>query len=360
MSDHLQTVDHGYIRYANCWEDADVLLQGLTVQPGDSCLSIASGGDNSFALLAFDPKVVVAVDVNIVQLHVCELKKEAIYRMEYAEFLEFIGVKPLDPIERINRFRELSKNLPKTTMEWWTKEEELIGNGIIHAGKFERYFSLFRRKIMPLIHRQSKIDQLLINRTAAEQKKFYAKKWDTWRWRIFFRFFFSRFVMGHVGRDPKFLKEVDISVSKFILSRSSQHLASVDCQQNYFLRYIFHEEFGDHLPFYLRKDNYGKIKKNIDRIAFRNCLLEDATAEFGKMDCLNLSNIFEYMDSEYFTTTGKKLADLCNPNARVAYWNLMVPRSLQSILPLAFELSTTHRGTDMGFFYRHFETVLRK
>ena len=33
------------IRYAQCWEDADVLLQGLDVQPGDHCLSIASAGD---------------------------------------------------------------------------------------------------------------------------------------------------------------------------------------------------------------------------------------------------------------------------------------------------------------------------
>ena len=40
------------IRYAQCWEDADVLLAGLDVKPGDTCLSIASAGDNALALLA--------------------------------------------------------------------------------------------------------------------------------------------------------------------------------------------------------------------------------------------------------------------------------------------------------------------
>ena len=38
------------IRYAQCWEDADVLLDALQVEPGDTCLSIASAGDNTLAL----------------------------------------------------------------------------------------------------------------------------------------------------------------------------------------------------------------------------------------------------------------------------------------------------------------------
>ena len=33
------------LRYAQCWEDADILLAGLDVQPGDSCFSIASAGE---------------------------------------------------------------------------------------------------------------------------------------------------------------------------------------------------------------------------------------------------------------------------------------------------------------------------
>ncbi len=43
------------IRYAQVWEDADILLEGLDVQPGDVCVSIASAGDNALALLTRDP-----------------------------------------------------------------------------------------------------------------------------------------------------------------------------------------------------------------------------------------------------------------------------------------------------------------
>ena len=39
------------IRYAQVWEDADILLDGLDIQPGDVCVSIASAGDNALAML---------------------------------------------------------------------------------------------------------------------------------------------------------------------------------------------------------------------------------------------------------------------------------------------------------------------
>ena len=37
-----------FIRYANCWEDADILSEALDVAENKKFLSIASAGDNSF------------------------------------------------------------------------------------------------------------------------------------------------------------------------------------------------------------------------------------------------------------------------------------------------------------------------
>src|SRR4029434_2763681 len=56
--------DFSQIRYAQCWEDADVLLEALAIQPGEVCLSIGSAGDNTLALLAREPARVIAVDLN--------------------------------------------------------------------------------------------------------------------------------------------------------------------------------------------------------------------------------------------------------------------------------------------------------
>src|SRR5438094_5780609 len=86
--------DFSGIRYAQCWEDADVLLQGLDVQPGDTCLSIASAGDNALALLTRSPSRVIALDLSPAQLACLELRVAAYRELSHPELLELIGSAP--------------------------------------------------------------------------------------------------------------------------------------------------------------------------------------------------------------------------------------------------------------------------
>ena len=51
-SEAAANADFNIIRYAQVWEDADILLEALDIQPDDECLSIASAGDNALAMLA--------------------------------------------------------------------------------------------------------------------------------------------------------------------------------------------------------------------------------------------------------------------------------------------------------------------
>src|SRR3954465_10372273 len=86
--------DFSGLRYAQCWEDADVLLDALDVRPGDVCLSIASAGDNTLALLTRDPARVVAVDLSPAQLACLELRVAAYRALGHAELLELLGSAP--------------------------------------------------------------------------------------------------------------------------------------------------------------------------------------------------------------------------------------------------------------------------
>lgn len=81
------------VRYANCWEDADILCTALAVRPGARILSIASAGDNALALLAEGAQV-VAADLSLAQLACLELRVAAFRRLEYEELLAFLGVRP--------------------------------------------------------------------------------------------------------------------------------------------------------------------------------------------------------------------------------------------------------------------------
>src|SRR5919108_4117942 len=91
QSEAALRADFTDIRYAQVWEDTDVLREGLAVKPGHVCLSIASAGDNALALLIDDPARVIAVDLSPAQLACLELRVAGFKVLSHAELLELIG-----------------------------------------------------------------------------------------------------------------------------------------------------------------------------------------------------------------------------------------------------------------------------
>lgn len=352
MTDQLGKVRHDYLRYANCWEDADVLLEGLAVQPGDNVLSIGSAGDNSFSLLTQHPHLVLAVDVNLVQIQLIELKKAAFLNLDYHEFLRFLGFK-----EEQNRQALFDKlELTDSLKEFWLERWPLLEGGIIYQGKFENYFRLFRTKVLKLIHGSSKIDTLFQEKPEMEQSEFYQKTWNNTRWKWLFKLFFSKFMMGRFGRDPAFLKEVDIQVGKHIYQKAAAHLSSVNCQKNPFLRFMLKGHFGNRLPHYAREEHFELIKSRCGHLQTHYGLAETALAKHPdlRFQRFNLSNIFEYMPAQLFESVAQQLVEYGSPNARYAYWNLMVPRRMSDInssLEHDKNLSSELSQKDHGFFY---------
>lgn len=353
-------VSFDFIRYANCWEDADILLEGLKPKAGEKILSIGSAGDNSFSLLTCDPEIVVAVDVNKIQLHLIELKKICIIALEYNELLAFLGFRASS--NRVETFNILKSKLSEDARLYWEHHIAQIEKGVISEGKFEHYFQLFSQKILPWIHNKRTTEALLKPKSAAEQADFYHKNWNTWRWRLLFKIFFSRYVMGKYGRDPEFLKQVKIPVGEFIFQKAAHHLQSVGAQQNFMLRYNLTGNFGDLLPHYLQPENLQKVKANIHKLHIVEGYAEAAIQDFGPFHCMNLSNIFEYMDSNLFEATANQLLEGTMPNGRLAYWNLMVPRQISERFPTKATYqnsSKTLSEIDKGFFYNQFIVDLK-
>ncbi len=360
MGKLTENVAFDFIRYANCWEDADILGKALSPKVGSKILSIGSAGDNSFSMLCFDPELVVAVDINKTQLYLIELKKIVMQEFDYGEVIFFLGFR-LAFYKNKNRlalFDKIKSKLSDETRQYWEKNSEQIGRGVINEGKFEKYFQKFSRYILPLIHSKKTVEQLLTSKSAEAQAAFYDAHWNTWRWRLLFKLFFSKYVMGKYGRDPEFLKQVNVSVGDFIFQRAEQHLKSTHAQENFILRYNLTGSFAFLLPNYLQPDNFDKIKQNLSKLHIFEGYAEAAIEKYGTFDSMNLSNIFEYMDAALFQKTASSLLEGTNPGGRLAYWNLMVPRRISEILPSQIkplsQLSTALSQEDKGFFYGGF------
>ncbi|HEY9699556.1 MAG TPA: DUF3419 family protein [Trichocoleus sp.] len=350
--------DFSRIRYAQCWEDADILLTALQIQPGDVCLSIASAGDNALALLTQNPDRVIALDLSPAQLACLALRVAAYRELEHSELLVLMGSKAGQ--NRQTLYQRCRSLLSAEAQYFWDNHTDEIDRGIGAAGKFERYFALFRERILPFVHSTDRIYQLLQGGTLEQRQAFYDQKWNTWRWRLMFRFFFSRFVMGRAGRDPSFFKYVEGTVADRIFQRTQYALTQLNPAENPYLQWILTGHHLTALPYSLRLENFDLIRQNLDRLEWHCCSVEDSLNQIGEasIDRFNLSDIFEYLSEDNYQQILQRLVKAGRTGGRFAYWNMLAPRSrpetMQHQLKSLPDLAQTLHAQDKAFFYRSF------
>ncbi len=353
-----QRADFSHIRYAQCWEDADILVEALDPKPGQVCLSIASAGDNAFALLSRAPARVIALDLNPAQLACLELRVAAYRSLQHGELLELIGSVP--SLRRDGLYQRCRRALSSPVRAFWDAHPGEIARGIGGAGKFENYFAVFRRFVLPLVHSRARVTQLLRGGSPEVRNRFYREHWNSLRWRLLFRVFFSRFMMGRLGRDPSFFRYVEGSVAARIFARAQHALTELDPADNPYLQWILTGQHQTALPFALRAENFDKIRHHLDRLEWWRMPLEDFLAEAGPraIDHFNLSDIFEYMSPENYHALLARLVAAGRPGGRLAYWNMLAPRSRPESMagelrPLD-DLAARLHGEDKAFFYSRF------
>jgi S-adenosylmethionine-diacylglycerol 3-amino-3-carboxypropyl transferase len=350
--------DFTQIRYAQCWEDADILLDALDIRDGDTCLSIASAGDNSLSMLARGADRVIALDLNPAQLACLALRIAAYRTLEHGELLELIGSTSSD--RRPALYARCRGGLPADARAFWDAHPEQVAAGIGAAGKFERYFRTFRQWVVPLIHPRRRVDQLLADKPLDARRAYYREAWDTARWRLMFRLFFSRTVMGRFGRDPAFFRYVEGSVAERIAERSRHALAELNPADNPYLQWILTGRHTTALPHALRPENFELIRSRLDRVEYHCLSIEDYLARHAgpPIRCFNLSDIFEYMSPANYHALLAAILSRAAIGGRLAYWNMLVARSRPDALadrlrPLP-DLSQRLLLQDKAFFYSRF------
>jgi len=323
MSSEIQDrADFSKVRYGQCWEDAGILCEALKAHEGRRCLSIGSAGDNSFALLAAGASHVTAVEMNPAQIACIELRKDAYLTLDYPNFLKSVTAS---------------------------------------RGKFENYFEIFRTRVLPLAHSKMRVSKLLKPRDREARESFYNETWNTWRWRAIFKVFFSRFMMGRLGRDPAFFDYVSGSVADRILERARYALVELDPSTNPYLHWILTGSYGKNLPLALREESFLKIRKALleNRFSIVEGSIEEClSGQEQRYDAFNLSDIFEYMSEDSTESLLRKIILGSNKGARLAYWNMLAPRSRPE--SLANQLASCDAEADrlfkkdQAFFYSKF------
>lgn len=345
------------IRYAQVWEDADILVEALAPGPEDIVVSIASAGDNALALLASGCRRVIAVDLNPAQLACVRLRVAAYEKLSHTELLELMGSR--DSRRRAKLLDHALESLPGSDRELWRRHrDDVAAYGIGGVGKFERYFRLFRTRVLPMVHTRRTIAALLEPKARDERREFYDRRWNTLRWRTMLKGFFSRFVMGRLGRDPAFFEHARGSLSDQVAALTRRAFVDQDPSANPYLHWILTGSHGATLPRALRSEHFEAIRANLGRLEVRLGTIEALAGQDVRADRFNLSDIFEYMSADGHREAYAAVLGIANPRARIAYWNMMVPRRVPARLADRVErldaIESRLAAQDKAFFYRDF------
>lgn len=346
-----------HIRYAQLWEDADVLCAALPQRPGSTLVSICSAGDNALAMLLLDPARVVVVDLSPAQIACLRLRIAAFRTLAHPEFLELFGARPSQQRGALLD-RVLANCDAETRTLWSSLRPDVVAHGAGGVGKFERYFRIFRRYLLPLVHSKLTLDDTFVSRPKPKREVFLNTRFNTWRWKLLLNVFFSRFMMGRMGRDKAFFDHVEGSVAQHVARRIRHAAVTCDPADNPYLHWILLGGHGKALPMTWRPEHFATIRNRLDRLDIRLGSLEAFVSTGEKADGFNLSDIFEYMSADMFAQVYGAILAASHPGARLVYWNMMVPRRV----PAAFRDKVTTRSADearlklqdKAFFYSDF------
>jgi S-adenosylmethionine-diacylglycerol 3-amino-3-carboxypropyl transferase len=346
------------IRYAQLWEDADVLIGALPQQPGTTLVSICSAGDSALSMLTLDPARIVVVDLSKAQISCLLFRIAAMRELEQQEFLRLIGSR--QGTDRDALFDRVMRRLPQDEQAFWqVRRADVIAHGAGGVGKFERYFRMMRTRLLPLVHSRATIaDVFKPMPEKAARRRFHDKHWNSWRWRLLLQLFFSRFTMGRLGRDPAFFDHVEGSVAEHVARRIVHAAVDLEPAQNPYLHWILREGHGEALPHAWRAENYPLIRERLDRLDIRHGSLEAFVSTGEKADGFNLSDIFEYMNPDMFAQVYGSIIGASHPGARLVYWNMMVPRRAPPQFADTIERLEAEemrgKAADKAFFYSDF------
>lgn len=354
------------IDYSQCWEDPEILTEALGINKTDSILSVSSGGDNTLSLLCLGPKKIVSIDVNPVQNYLLELKLAALTNLRYHEILAFLGIE--ESKNRLEIYKKLSVHLTPQARLWWSAHPSLIEKGVINCGRFEKFLTIFRKYILPFIHSRKTIYQFTSKKSIKEQQEYYKNRWNSKRWRLYFRFASSRFMLEYFARQKRTFTYVQAKRgANNYLKRLEIKLSNVSLSSNYFMLYCLTGGYGQSVPPYLEEKNHKRYKETVSSLSIvtNDVFSYLKLAPESSISKYNLSDIFEALSSEENDKLWEEIIRTSKRGAKIAYWDNLthkpIPARFSSMVSAEKQLASELYTKDRVFFYSDFHilTILK-
>lgn len=319
--------------YAQIWEDPEVDMAALSIAPGNTVVTIASGGCNALSYLVADPAQIEAVDLNPAHVAFNRLKLTAAAQMpDYETFFRFYGAG--DDRRNLEAYRSyLRPHLDAETRDYW--------EGRTVTGR--RRLSIFHRRLyrhgllggfIGLGHTMARLygadpRGLLQARTMEDQRRFFDEtlaplfekrlvRWATGRKSTLFG-------LGIPPQQYDALSGAGSDMATILRQRVEKLACGFPLSENYFAWQAFGRGYGRDalapLPPYLSRQNFETIRDRASRISITNTSMTEFLVAKApqSVDRVILLDAQDWMTDAQLNGLWAEITRTAAPGARVIF-----------------------------------------
>jgi len=341
------TVFRGLV-YPQIWEDPNIDLEAMQVQPGQHIVAIASGGCNVLSYLTADPAKITALDLNGAHISLNKLKLCAAQNLpDYAAFHRFFG--EANSKDNVAAYQtHLRAKLDEATRNFWDsrnhfgrKRISLFANNIYEFGLLGNFIGL-THWLARLYGRDPR--EMLKAGNMAQQRDIYE--------RVLAPIFDQKFVRWLVNQ-PASLFGLGIPPAQYhalagsgvggingVLKARLERLAcDFDIQDNYFAWQAFGRSYStvpnSSRPPYLMRQNFEAVRSRADRVdvlhqSFTVFLAQNSDASLDRYVLLDAQ---DWMNDADLTELWSEITRTARPGARVIFRTAAEPSLLPGRVP---------------------------
>ncbi len=337
--------------YPQIWEDPEVDMKALRLQPDSRMIAIASGGCNVMSYLTADPAQIIAVDLNRAHVALGRLKLAAVQKLpNYDTFYRFFG----DADEKANvgaYERFLRDELDAETRSYW-EGRDVANWGRERITLFSR--DLYRHGLLGyfiglghFIARLYGVDpkHFVRTRSMEEQRSYFdtvlAPLFDKRMIRWVTSKKMSLYGLGIPPAQYEALASSgDGDMAKVLKQRLERLACGFDLKDNYFAWQAFSRGYAPEtdgssgpagpLPPYLRPEHFQTIRERAGRVSVqnRNFVERLQEEEDGSMDAYVLLDAQDWMTDAQLNELWSEITRTARPGARVIFRTAAEPTLL--------------------------------
>ena len=322
-----------HLVYPQIWEDPDVDLKALRLDPDSRVVAIASGGCNVLSYLTADPREIVAVDLNRAHVALTRLKLAGARHLPtYDVFLRFFG--HADEHANVAAYKRFLKaNVDPETRAYWEGRDQfgrrrisLFARGLYRHGLLGRFvgFGHFVARLYGIDPRKMTVMQSL-----DEQRDYFERVMAPLFDKRLIRWATSQKVSLYGLGIPPAQYDALATAGGDMASVLRERLGKLACgfpmSENYFAwqavgRSYSRSEDGP-LPLYLKRENFDAIRERAQRVKVVHGSLTDMLdAEPAEsLDAFVLLDAQDWMTDAQLNALWSSIARTARPGARVIF-----------------------------------------